>query len=236
MRRVLAVVIAMASVCGMARGASTVPVAAPASPAGMLRFDIAAQPLAEALTVFHRLTGASLLYDASTASGLSAAAVQGEMTPAVALQRLLEGTGVVARPTSATGFLLAREPVEASAPLSAPAAAPGDAAQAAPDPALLHYRGRLQARILSALCADPLTVPGTYRLAMNVWTGTDGRIVRLHLHPTGEAARDARIASRLTGLALRDAAPAQGTQPVSLLVLPRPPSQTGDCAPAPVAP
>jgi len=229
MRRVLAVVIVMASVCGMARGASTVPVAAPAAPAGVLRFDIAAQPLAEALTAFHRLTGASLLYDASTASGLSAAAVQGEMTPAAALQRLLEGTGVVARPTSATGFLLAREPLEAAAPLPAPAAAPADAVQAVPDPALLRYRGRLQARILSALCADPRTVPGTYRLAMNLWTGADGRIARLRIHPTGEAARDARIEALLSGLDLGDAAPAPGTSPVALLVLPRPPSQTGDC-------
>lgn len=236
MRRVLAVVTVMASMCGFAQGASTAPVAValPAAPAGTPRFDIAAQPLAEALTAFHRLTGASLLYEASTASGLRANAVQGELAPAAALQRLLEGTGVVAQQTSESAFLLTREAAEP--PAEARPAAPPSPADAAPDPrdaAFAHYRGRLQARILSALCHHPLTVPGSYRLALNAWVDGEGRIARVLIHPTGLPARDTRIEAALVGLDLHDAVPPRLAQPVSLLVLPRPPSQTGDCrAPA----
>lgn len=242
MRRVLVVLTVAASMCGIAQGASTAPRPSAAAQASTvsLHFDLAAQPLADALTAFHRLTGASLLYEARTASGLRANAVQGELAPAVALHRLLEGTGVVAHPTSATAFLLTREPAEPLAD-TGPAPRPelSNAARASTpqqDADFARYRGRLQARIVAALCAHPQTVPGSYRLALNAWIDGDGRIARVLIHPTGLASRDARIEAALAGLDLHDAVPARMAQPVSLLVLPRPPSQTGDCAPAPVAP
>jgi hypothetical protein len=51
------------------------------------------------------------------------------------------------------------------------------------------------------------------------------------LHATGNERRDARIAARLTGLALESAPPEGLAQPIALLILPRQPAQTGDCRP-----
>jgi hypothetical protein len=206
------------------------PVADPAAP---MRFDIPRLPLAVALSRFHAQTGQSLLYDDAIAEGRMAGPLQGERTPEAALRELLAGSGIVVRYTSQAAFMLMRP--EAPDAGSAPAAAATGTASASASAATAARRGyytELQARVTAALCGDPATMPGSYRLALNLWIDAEAPVVeRVLLHPTGNERRDARIAARLTGLALASAPPAGLAQPIALLILPRQPAQTGDCRP-----
>lgn len=111
--------------------------------AGLLRFDLRVQPLQGALDAYGALTGRSGFYTAESIAGRSSAAVQGRYTPEVALQRLLEGTGLAIHYTAPDAFVL-----EPGAP--ATAEAPAEAARApGPDD------GLVQARVNEAFCGDP---------------------------------------------------------------------------------
>jgi hypothetical protein len=65
------------------------------------RYDIAAQPLDLALARFSEISRVDVLFRQVNASQRRAPALTGEFTPAEALARLLEGSGLVARFTSA---------------------------------------------------------------------------------------------------------------------------------------
>ncbi|HBC06443.1 MAG TPA: TonB-dependent siderophore receptor, partial [Rhodospirillaceae bacterium] len=58
------------------------------------RFDITAQPLAEALKAFGRQSGWQFSYPAGLTKGLRSQPVSGDLPPAAALRILLGGTGV----------------------------------------------------------------------------------------------------------------------------------------------
>lgn len=58
------------------------------------RFDIAAQPLAQALDAFSRASGWHLSYAPGLVRGKTSAAVQGAMTPEAALRGLVSGSGL----------------------------------------------------------------------------------------------------------------------------------------------
>lgn len=58
------------------------------------RFDIPAQPLADALTVFGRQAGLQVTLEAAIVQDLAAPAVMGTMAPEEALRRLLAGSGI----------------------------------------------------------------------------------------------------------------------------------------------
>ncbi|WP_313519097.1 TonB-dependent receptor [Pseudomonas sp.] len=60
---------------------------------GRFRFSIAAQPLAQALDQFSRVTGLALVYTSALPPALGAPALEGSMSAAQALQRLLAGSG-----------------------------------------------------------------------------------------------------------------------------------------------
>lgn len=216
---------------GMPAARADAPRTTAADPAAPMRFDIPRLPLAAALSRFHAQTGQSLLYDDAIAEGRMAGPLQGERTPEAALRELLAGSGIVVRYTSQAAFMLMRP--EAPDAGSAPAAAAtGTASASAATAARRDYYTELQARVTAALCGDPATMPGSYRLALNLWIDAEAPVVeRVLLHPTGNERRDARIAARLTGLALASAPPAGLAQPIALLILPRQPAQTGDCRP-----
>lgn len=216
---------------GMPAARADAPRTIAADPAAPMRFDIPRLPLAAALSRFHAQTGQSLLYDDAIAEGRLAGPLQGERTPEAALRELLAGSGIVVRYTSQAAFMLMRP--EAPDAGSAPAAAAtGTASASAATAARRGYYTELQARVTAALCGDPATMPGSYRLALNLWIDAEAPVVeRVLLHPTGNERRDARIAARLTGLALASAPPAGLAQPIALLILPRQPAQTGDCRP-----
>lgn len=201
-----------------------------ADAAAPMRFDIPRLPLAAALSRFHAVTGLSLLYEDATLEGRSSRALHGEHTPEVALRELLADSAIVAHYTSRSAFMLMRPQVPASAEASGFIAEGEGASAGAARAARRDYYAQLQARVTAALCAEAVTVPGSYRLALNLWIDAQAPTVeRVALHSTGNERRDARIAARLTGLSLESAPPDGVVQPITLLILPRQPAQTGDC-------
>ncbi len=198
--------------------------AAQTAPAGLVRFDLRRQPLQAALEQFHKLTGQSLLYDSAIVKGRMSSPVRDLCTPEAALHRLLEGTGLIARYTSETAFVLVLQPRAASQPKAHSRMPP-----AAMSARRRVYFSQVQAQVEAALCGNAATIPGTYRLALSIWIGADSLIGRVALNPTGSRRRDDLIRAALTGLPLAGLPPAEVAQPITLLVLPRPPAQTGDC-------
>ncbi|MFT3763279.1 MAG: TonB-dependent receptor [Pseudoxanthomonas sp.] len=61
------------------------------------RYDLPPQPLAQAVQHWGQVSGIQVIFDSSDAEGLDSNAVVGEFAADTALQRLLEGTGLVAR-------------------------------------------------------------------------------------------------------------------------------------------
>jgi hypothetical protein len=223
-RALAGIMIALLGQCSVAQEAGS---SLPQGPAhGLIHFDLPRQPLQTALDQYHALTGQSLLYDGAVAEGQTAGPVQGDLTAADALNSLLAGTDVVARYTSGDAFMLIRQaPADA---LQESESAESASRSAADDKR--HYYALLQAQVVAVLCGDAATVPGAYRLALNIWVGAGRAIDRVVLHPTGDKRRDARVHKALDGLVLQDMPPAAVVQPITLVILPRPPAQTGDCA------
>ncbi len=78
-------------------------------------FDIPAQSLTTALSAFGAQSGMRLAYDSSLAEGRRSPGVQGSMTPAEALGRLLAGTGLTWRSTGPSMITLLPQPTTSEA-------------------------------------------------------------------------------------------------------------------------
>lgn len=106
-----------------ARGAAVVAfsaatvIVAPASAQTGQRQDyaIAAGPLGTAISQFGRTAGVAVTFDPALAAGKATRGVRGTFTPAEALQRLLQGTGLAAQGDGAGGYVLAVAPSQAAA-------------------------------------------------------------------------------------------------------------------------
>mgnify|MGYP001760679947 FL=1 len=98
---------------------------APAQAASQL--DIPAGSLDGALQALSRQTGAQLLYRPEQLAGLQTRGVRGELSPAQAAERLLEGSGLVARRDASGALLIARQD-------ATPRPAPGARPKPAPAP------------------------------------------------------------------------------------------------------
>ena len=83
-----------------------------AAPAGdtttLVRFEIPAQPLPNALSAFARQAGVHVQVDLAAASSATSQAVSGSLTAAEALRRLLAGTGLSARFPNGETVLVSR--------------------------------------------------------------------------------------------------------------------------------
>ncbi|GAB4058912.1 TonB-dependent receptor [Uliginosibacterium sediminicola] len=89
--------------------------AAPASAhSSEQRYEIAAAPLAEALSRFAGAAGVTLAFDAAQLSGLRSQGLQGSYTVAAGFARLLEGSGFDAVPNGAARFSLKKRPPSAA--------------------------------------------------------------------------------------------------------------------------
>lgn len=166
---------------------------------GPIVYNIPSQDLAKAINAYVAASGVQVLYDASLTAGRPSAAVIGTLSPEIALQRLLGGSGLVARRTDFDAITIA---------------ALDKVAATSPDP---RFLGALQAGILGALCRTDETRPGTYRMALQVWFDRENNIARsMLLGSTGDSRRDAAVTHALSDLALAVAPPAGMAQPVPL--------------------
>ncbi|WP_412066683.1 TonB-dependent siderophore receptor [Rhizobium sp. SYY.PMSO] len=69
---------------------------------GRVSYDIAPQPLSQALVQFSKVTGVQLFFNADLARGLSSKGARGALTRAEALERILAGSGLVYHFTNPT--------------------------------------------------------------------------------------------------------------------------------------
>lgn len=213
------------------------PVRAQPADGPVLQFDIAAQPLGDALDSYSRRTGIAVLMDQRYAQRQSAA-VRGAYAAGAALQGLLEGTGLQSRLSDAQAVIVYAAAGAAAAAADLPPAAvvaaadiPG-ATQGGGDHAA--YVSRLQHVLLGLLCRAAQTRPGGYRLALQLYLNRAGVVDRVHLlDSTGLRARDTAIARLLLGMRVGAAPLPSMPQPVSILLLPQGPGSEVDCASAP---
>ena len=201
----------------------------PREAAGVLNFDLQAQPLQEALAEFARLTGHSVLVSSSLTTGRGAAAVQGRLAPREALRQLLAGSGLVARYVGEQSFTLVPEFVaEASGPAAAGGAPPGAGDEAAAE--LRAYAAPLQSSITRVLCIAQPDAFGRYRLGVQLWIEDDGTVRDIRvLEGSGQQERDARVLRSLRDLVV-DAPPSTLRQPITILLTPRT-DPARDCRP-----
>lgn len=195
--------------------------AQPASPSlgatgQLLDFDIPAQPLAAALDQYAYLIKQPVVYPGSLAVGRTASAVAGRYTPEVALQSLLQGTGLVMQKL--------RTPVGDTFTLSE-VAARTDLPRAGTTALLGRprgFHGLVQSRVLQALCAQPDTVPGDYSALLRFRLDGEGRVQGAQLlDATGNPRRDAAILEALRQVRMERPPQALAGQSLTMAVLPR---------------
>jgi hypothetical protein len=180
-------------------------------------FDIPAQPLVRALDAYSAATGLMVLYDSNLAEGHRSTAVSGVLMPDVAIRTLLEGTGLV---VFSAGRAFA---IEAGPSDQQDGVVTSNAAE-------MSYLALVQQAVERSFCEKPETKPGEYRAAVQFRIGISGEILSPELlSSTGDQGRDSMIVELLTRLRIRRAPPAGMAQPVSMIISPRPPTQSGDC-------
>lgn len=201
-----------------------------AAPAQRIGFDIAAQPLGDALQAYAKATGLSVFFDAQVTAGRTSVAVHGEFTPQEALRRLLEGSGLAPRFAADTTLTLVEDAgasVRAGVPaLPAPLAEP-----------LAEGNARAVQRALErTLCRWPRAQPGSYRAVVQLWIGPSGHVRRTRmLASTGIAQRDAALRAAMGTLVLQPPA-SEAEQPLTILLLPYAQGSTDVCAAPDAAP
>lgn len=186
-----------------------------------LLFDIPAQALREALFSYSDVTGLSVLVDDGLTAGRRSAAVRGRFAPEDALKVLLTGTGLQSQYTAADAFTLV--PATDTALGRVPVR---------DDSHDETYFRAIQTAVKSALCTRAQTLPGQYRVVVQLWIGASGVVSRAaFLGSTGSRDRDQTLSGMLNGLPVGTAPPPGLPQPVTLVILPRLPSVTNDCGP-----
>lgn len=188
-------------------------------PAADTWFDIPAQPLVTALEAYAAATGTVAIYNGNLASGRTSSAVKGSLTPQKALPALLQGTGLQGAFTTSKAFVVVA--AEQRPLLEAPRAIAAAALTQRGD-AEWRYAALLQRNVNDALCAQPVTEPGGYRVAMQIWIGTTGVLARVRLlNTTGDRSRDDAIAAIAGRVSMGEPPPAHMVQPVTMVLLPR---------------
>ena len=183
-----------------------------------MEFDIPAQELDQALSVFRTAAKVHIFYETALTAGRRSREVRGSFSPGRALQTLLGETGLLVRRTDVDAFAILpgrAEPDRAQAPASHPDG---------------RFVSALQNGVLDLLCRNSETRPGRYRVALELWIAPTGAIQRsMLMASTGDVALDTALLRALQGGSIHAAPPANVAQPFILTVAPRAPSETGDC-------
>ncbi|TAI65544.1 TonB-dependent outer membrane receptor [Bradyrhizobium sp. Leo170] len=188
-----------------------------------ITFDIPAQPLAQALDAYSVVTGMAGLVEQQLAMVQRSAGVKGRLTADQALRILLAGTNLSIRYGSSSAFILA--PIDrtvTSEPANGSAAVPTAIRQA--------YFSDLQETLTQLFCRRPESQPGSYRLGLQLWIGSNGIVQASHLlNSTGDRGRDAAITD-LLGSAMLAVPPAELPQPITVVLLPHSEEKPPDCS------
>jgi hypothetical protein len=177
------------------------PMAACAADDTVRRFEVAAQPLDQALAAFSVSTGLQMLYDSSLAAGRRSSPVSGAMRSREALALMLAGTGLTARFTSAGAVVIYAGSTSAVTlnPITATAAPVIGRSRANAE--AQAYAETVQRQTIEALRQDAQLSGDDYALSVRLWVADDGAAHRVEvLKGSGEPGRDAdflAFASRL---------------------------------------
>jgi hemoglobin/transferrin/lactoferrin receptor protein len=131
-RAALLAALALTTAIGMAMalavpGTAQAQTAGAAAQAEQRRFDIPAQPLAQALPTFGQQAGIQVSAHGDVVRGAATRGVSGTMTPAAALRQLLAGTGLGFRMTGGGAVILAQPESSSSATMLSPVVVEGAA-------------------------------------------------------------------------------------------------------------
>jgi TonB family protein len=183
-----------------------------------INFDIPAQPLDRALDAYGAASGFQLFYESALAATRRSNAVKGVFDRETALGILLQGSDLTAR-----------------------SIAPDTMSIAAPDQtdevlrqskrASVAYYGIMQGSIMKALCQSAETRPGSYRMAIQYWIDTAGRIANFRLlESSGDKERDDAVGRAIQTIVFQ---PTLGNipQPITFAIEPSPPEELAGCMP-----
>jgi hypothetical protein len=180
--------------------------------AGTTDFDIAAQPLAQALDQYAVMSHQSVVFPDDLVSGRISAPVLGRFTPQVALHILLTGTGLLVNDVDENRDRTDAFVLQLARPSAAPTHAGADR----------QYDALVQSRVWEALCANPRTAPGDYRTVLRFHVDGTGRLQQASLlASTGSRQRDTAMLAILQALRIGQPPPDHLAQPIMLLILPR---------------
>lgn len=186
-------------------GVTRVPAAQP------IAFNVPAQQLDQALHDFGQQSGMAVLVDRELTRQRRSMPLHGRFLPRAGLQRLLEGTGLDVHYSSAEAFTVRPMHLEPVKPRS-----PGEARAG-----VGSYALAIQRAVEQALCRSPVTRPGRYRAALQVWIDARGTLVQTRLlASTGDLLRDTAVIEALRALRLARRPPGALAQPVTLLLRP----------------
>jgi hypothetical protein len=199
---------------------------------GSLSFNIPAQPLSDALQAYGQITGVEVLYESKSAAGHQSVAVEGNFTPAAALQTLLGHSGLRVTYSGADAVTLAAPSATDDGPPLHPLASATDlyigtvqvhgSADDVDPTRLQDFSTAVQLDIQSALQRNVGTRAGNYRLVLDLWVDPSRTIKRIELsQSTGNAQRDATVEAVLQGLVLSRPAPSNAPQPVRVVIAAR---------------
>jgi hypothetical protein len=190
--------------------------------AGVIVFDIPAQPLGNALFGFTAKAGIEVFVDDALVSGQTSSSVHGAYLPEIALRMLLSGTGLQMRRAARNAFTI----VAAGAAVPSASWRPSWAA----DGGRVRFYATLQGSVRRAICDGASTAPGPYRAALAIWVSSRGmietvKVLTADIDPeTGRA-----LIVRLKGMPVGMARPDSIAQPVVFVVLPRASRDPRDC-------
>ena len=183
-------------------------------------FDIPSQSLAKALYAFSAATGIEVLVDARHAAGRQSASVKGLRTPREALEILLTGSNLVAQEFG-PGTVTLSVPITSARPSTV---------LSVDDP---PYFADIQRAVQQALCSDTRTSPGRYRLALKLWIGGSGEVLRSkRLDTTGDDNLDAVLDAAMQRMRIGRPPPSDLPQPVALVISPRHANSPASCPPS----
>ncbi|MEA3390824.1 TonB C-terminal domain-containing protein [Sphingopyxis indica] len=178
------------------------------------RYDIPAQPVAQAIAEFATVSGVNIIYRQSLAGARQSTPLSGVYAAPAALRHLLQGTGLSARftgPNSAVIFVEGQPPPTdraGNAVTASPSALHLDMAEVrAPrlvgrrDPsAYNHYAQRVQTEIFERLKRDGAYEGRSFRIEIAVSVDPTGRIDEVRLmRGSSEPDWDARVRQILFG-------------------------------------
>lgn len=188
-----AVAVALLASTGVATAALSPAMAQSSANIGQRRIAIPAQSLTDAIILFGRQSGIEVTAGSDLLDGKISSAVEGSLTPAEALSRLLTGTGLTFRFIGSRSVELQAAPQATAGSIQlgpvrveGGAQATGTAAVLTSDPAASEGSGSYAARLSSTATALPLTAR---ELPQSVTTVTRQRMDDQAVTSIGEALR-----------------------------------------------